>query len=1249
MHTTPSARPRASFQQPTTPSRPSLIGGSTVSSASSPVVLANSSLLNRNSSSPSNHPRNAAVFPYPPLSDQRPPPVTSVSASTAFSASAPTPGRHNRNHSAGSTTALVQSPTFSASLVTPPHRRHATPHNNNSNNNIDDEDAAATRHSGGSNGAVALHIRGRAAGDGKGGAGSHSRTLSEEDSRGLKKGWLHRSQLLRASKWLIALVGLLFLLSYVYRWLRPDSRSVRVSFVLPYVTLSDLAATEPTSSDLLVFGAVSTWLRLVQPQCVVVYSSSDTTCVTLTSALPGVQCYYLPDCVSTAAAPLPSLTCTLQHTLSTASTASAIALVTPQLVLAPDFLSSVQYVASSYDSSDRFLLVGAITDVTIPAVALKDYSSPSFTARVRNEAKERGQLQSPASFDAVVLSRELLQAWLAGEGGVLPSFVGGGGHYGEYMLVRGLMEEGVTVVDMSQAVVLTNMRPVGAAGTAALEAGSTLGSPLHSLRSDVLQLPSSATSHNHQLMRAAVGVRSTLASLSYTPYQLEGDCPDACVVSPNPDPRWKNVLLFSRYVNPDGYLAILTVNSGYLALAKNWLCWAERIHFRHFVLLAEDLKAADTLRSPNVPVIVQAAAPYEKQAADYGSVEFQETMTYRTEFLMDVLEAGYHFMTADMDAIWLSDPFAHVDLSADLSGQTHKKVKLSGGLVVVRATEAGKSFWREVIRCQRNNAVFLSTHAAGTYEPSMYTEQYCINQLYLTQPPPPAFTRTLLDKWLFPDGLLFFDEQQPQHAGVVPVIIHNNWIKGADEKLKRMRTWGLTSTDDSNTQCSPIPSPPPPTLSSSSPSPAGFSLIIRVMASTSPPSLSALLTRLASLLCSGCGDITLQIDLDRLTDVDDTTIEETVARHSIYVDLLAVAQKFEWRQGAKEVRETKRRRGRMGQWLDGWTERLTDDRTLVLLLDERVNLSTSLYQWVQAAVEHYYLNDETDGRVVGLQLEREELVLGETYWARFPHRRVGALLESGATVYRHQSISPYAQLMFPAAMRRLVGWVNAHSIDPVTALPPATTNNHITPCIPLMISNTWYTPQGDVQQQLGYETDEVWWVWQHRWMYEEGLYSIVTHFTQQRALASHPLGKSGRFSSGANVSEPLLLTELIDSELSLPPLASLPLYSFAFTRILHSPLLSVLPALAPPGLAVQCYSAVDYEAEQRMRSEVEERKRLEEDSKARAAAENKAKKYLSDKAKKDKRKAGEQQRKKQEEAEKEQQANALPAVEIEGG
>ncbi len=72
----------------------------------------------------------------------------------------------------------------------------------------------------------------------------------------------------------------------------------------------------------------------------------------------------------------------------------------------------------------------------------------------------------------------------------------------------------------------------------------------------------------------------------------------------------------------------------YVPLALNWLCWAERVAFTNFILLAEDQAAARKFRARGVPVIIDANAAESKAAMDYGSIGFQETMTYRTEFLM---------------------------------------------------------------------------------------------------------------------------------------------------------------------------------------------------------------------------------------------------------------------------------------------------------------------------------------------------------------------------------------------------------------------------------------------------------------------------------------------------------------------------------------------------------------------------------------------------------------------------------------
>ena len=148
------------------------------------------------------------------------------------------------------------------------------------------------------------------------------------------------------------------------------------------------------------------------------------------------------------------------------------------------------------------------------------------------------------------------------------------------------------------------------------------------------------------------------------------------------------------------------------------ICWAKRIGFRNYILLAEDVEAYQLLRSVDEPAYIsynQSLLINSKSEAEYGSISFQVTMAYRVEFLMRVLRGGFHFLTADMDAIWLANPFNYVphNLSITIMGQTHKETKMSGGFILVHATPAGRQFWQNVIDCQRENLVILQQEVVG--------------------------------------------------------------------------------------------------------------------------------------------------------------------------------------------------------------------------------------------------------------------------------------------------------------------------------------------------------------------------------------------------------------------------------------------------------------------------------------------------------------------------------------------------------
>jgi len=150
-----------------------------------------------------------------------------------------------------------------------------------------------------------------------------------------------------------------------------------------------------------------------------------------------------------------------------------------------------------------------------------------------------------------------------------------------------------------------------------------------------------------------------------------------------------------------------------------------------------------------------------------------------------------------------------------------------------------------------------------------------------------------------------------------------------------------------------------------------------------------------------------------------------------------------------------------------------------------------------------------------------------------------------------------------------------------------------------------------------------------RWMYEDGLCSLLTNFPKQQALITHEQGKIGRFitdeqrsilQSNASL-DSIILIEASSPLLSVfPSLIQLPLFSFSWSSFASSGLLSVIPHMTPSLLSFQCYTINQYDVEQQDRIEAEDPQRVEDELKSRVSAENKAKKFISDKMKKEKKK-----------------------------
>jgi hypothetical protein len=200
-----------------------------------------------------------------------------------------------------------------------------------------------------------------------------------------------------------------------------------------------------------------------------------------------------------------------------------------------------------------------------------------------------------------------------------------------------------------------------------------------------------------------------------------------CILNPNMN--YTDLYYIVKYATNNNYITILTVNTGYINMAINWLCWVQRIKFTNFIFLAEDSYSANYFQALNIPVIINPNGMHIKS----DSVDLPSTRKFRTDYLNKILNFNYHFMIADFDGIWMENPYLYIDEHFDVTGQLHRENSLYGGLIIVRSTNEGKNFWKQIIKCKNSNIHLLRTHHITNASIHKYTEQFCINFIIETK------------------------------------------------------------------------------------------------------------------------------------------------------------------------------------------------------------------------------------------------------------------------------------------------------------------------------------------------------------------------------------------------------------------------------------------------------------------------------------------------------------------------------------
>ena len=268
-----------------------------------------------------------------------------------------------------------------------------------------------------------------------------------------------------------------------------------------------------------------------------------------------------------------------------------------------------------------------------------------------------------------------------------------------------------------------------------------------------------------------------------------------------------------RVAHPiSGDLILVMANAPYEDFLNNWICHAHAVGVQHFVVLTPDAEIATRLEARGIAhhVFVPSFALSNRTTVNaqlnYGTVEYQQLILERTLLVQRMLRLGVNVIIADIDAVWLSDPSAHFhaaprrDAMAPVDGYNDEWV--CGGLVYLRNTSRTQRAW-DVVAAHHMTMVDEALQR-GHLKWQDESEQAFISTYFRTKG---VLDFAFLDVLRFPSGRHYFKLQLPQRAGVVPAVVHNNFIVGSDQKRRRFRRhgmWAVSQVDKEDARCGAI-------------------------------------------------------------------------------------------------------------------------------------------------------------------------------------------------------------------------------------------------------------------------------------------------------------------------------------------------------------------------------------------------------------------------------------------------------------
>lgn len=225
------------------------------------------------------------------------------------------------------------------------------------------------------------------------------------------------------------------------------------------------------------------------------------------------------------------------------------------------------------------------------------------------------------------------------------------------------------------------------------------------------------------------------------------------------------------------------VTSSESELFQNFCCFLEKVQTRaSFAIISESMEVLDTASRYNF-ITIHFSFVHGSEELKFGEVPYRNFILNRSLVVRDLLSSHISVCITDVDSVWLSDPFDYlIDTEFGVTGQMDH-VNLCGGLLFLNAQDSRVlSLWQDTV----DQYIPLVSQGSRSIET---TEQGILNRLLRSKYADIPVKR--LPSALFPNGMIFFE----QNASQTPIIVHNNYIVGNEEKIQRFQSRGLWEPD----------------------------------------------------------------------------------------------------------------------------------------------------------------------------------------------------------------------------------------------------------------------------------------------------------------------------------------------------------------------------------------------------------------------------------------------------------------------